>query len=65
MVIEWCEVKPSGEIIGDLKQWRLTIGGLDNPIHQVFYELVLFPCQRYAKPSLDAFPCSASSATAA
>ena len=24
MVIEWYEEKPCGEIIGDLKQWRLT-----------------------------------------
>lgn len=42
MAIEWYEERPSGEIIDKLKQWRLTIDGLDNPIHQVFYELVLF-----------------------
>lgn len=40
--IEWFEDNPDGRIIDDLKDWRLTIGDLDNPIHRVFYELLLF-----------------------
>lgn len=42
MAIEWYEEKPSGGIIEDLSRWRQTIDGLYNPIHQVFYELLLF-----------------------
>jgi integrase len=40
--IEWFEDKPDGRIIEDLKDWRLTIDSLENPIHRVFYELLLF-----------------------
>ncbi len=42
MAIEWYEEKPDGRIIDDLKNWRQTIDGLNNPIHQVFYEFLLF-----------------------
>jgi len=42
IAIEWFEDKPDGRIINDLKDWRVTIDGLDNPIHRVFYELLLF-----------------------
>jgi integrase len=40
--IEWYEEKPDGRIIDDLKDWRETIDSLENPIHRVFYELLLF-----------------------
>ncbi len=42
MAIEWFEDKPDGRIIDDLKDWRQTIDDLPNPIHRVFYELLLF-----------------------
>lgn len=42
MAIEWFEEKPNGTIIADLEAWRRTIDDLENPIHQVFYELLLF-----------------------
>lgn len=42
MAIEWFEERPSGQIIDDLKVWRRTVDGLHNPIHKVFYELILF-----------------------
>ena len=42
MAIEWYEESPSGEIIEDLKVWRRTIDDVFNPIHRVFYELLLF-----------------------
>ena len=42
MAIEWFEEKPNGQIIEDLEVWRKTIDGLYNPIHTVFYELILF-----------------------
>lgn len=42
MAIEWFEEKPDGRTIDDLDDWRQTIDGLDNPIHRVFYELLLF-----------------------
>ncbi len=42
MAIEWYEEKPSFEIIEDLKAWRRTIDDLFNPIHRVYYELLLF-----------------------
>jgi integrase len=42
MAIEWFEDRPDGRIIEDLKQWRQTIDDLPNPIHRVFYELLLF-----------------------
>jgi integrase len=42
MAIEWFEERPDGRVIGDLKEWRDTIDALDNPIHRVFYELLLF-----------------------
>jgi integrase len=42
MAIEWYEEKPDGRIIDDLKAWRQTIDDLNNPIHRVFYEFLLF-----------------------
>ena len=42
MAIEWFEETPKGQIIDDLKEWRQTVDGLYNPIHKVFYQLILF-----------------------
>ncbi|PRY72492.1 phage integrase family protein [Marivita geojedonensis] len=42
MAIEWFEEAPDGRVIEDLRDWRRTIDGLENPIHRVFYELLLF-----------------------
>lgn len=42
MAIEWYEERPNGTIIDDLERWRDEVDGLFNPIHQVFYELILF-----------------------
>ena len=42
MAIEWIEERPKGGIIEDLQSWRRQIEALTNPIHQVFYELILF-----------------------
>jgi hypothetical protein len=56
MAIEWFEDKPDGRIIENLKHWRKTIDDLPNPIHRVFYELLLFTGLR--KPA--ASNCSAS-----
>ncbi|WP_068115815.1 tyrosine-type recombinase/integrase [Tropicimonas marinistellae] len=42
MAIEWHPEEPKGEIIEDLKAWQSTIDDLFNPIHTVFYELLLF-----------------------
>lgn len=42
MAIEWYEETPKGEIIENLREWRQTLDDLPNPIHAVFYELLLF-----------------------
>lgn len=42
MAIEWNPEPPNGTVIDDLKQWRQEVGALYNPIHSVFYELLLF-----------------------
>ncbi|WP_120500362.1 integrase family protein [Roseovarius sp. EL26] len=42
MAIEWFDEAPPGTIISDLKLWRQTTSDLYNPIHTVFYELLLF-----------------------
>ena len=42
MAIEWYDERPNGEIIEDVKAWRDQVDGLYNPIHKVFYELILF-----------------------
>jgi len=42
MAIEWYEERPNGTVIEDLKAWRKEVDGLYNPIHQVYYELLLF-----------------------
>ena len=42
MAIEWYAETPDGRVIEDLKDWRRTIDDLPNPIHRVFYELLLF-----------------------
>lgn len=33
---------PKGEVIEDLREWRRTVDALYNPIHKVFFELLLF-----------------------
>ncbi|MEL6284696.1 MAG: integrase family protein [Pseudomonadota bacterium] len=42
LAIEWYDERPDGRIIDDLVAWRRTISALDNPIHTVFFELLLF-----------------------
>ena len=42
MAIEWYDEQPKGQTIEDLCAWRDTVDGLPNPIHKVFYELLLF-----------------------
>ena len=42
MAIEWYEEKPNGTVIEDLTAWRKEVDGLYNPIHQVYYEFLLF-----------------------
>ncbi|NNE51536.1 MAG: integrase family protein [Sulfitobacter sp.] len=42
MAIEWFEEQPKGTIIEDLKAWQRAVDELENPIHKVFYELMLF-----------------------
>ena len=42
MAIEWYEENPDGRIVEDLKEWRRRVDHLRNPIHAVFYELLLF-----------------------
>lgn len=42
LAIEWYPEEPDGRIIEDLVAWRSAVDGLDNPIHRVFYELLLF-----------------------
>lgn len=40
--IEWYEELPDGRIIDDLAAWRRQVDDLFNPIHRVFYELLLY-----------------------
>ncbi len=42
VAIEWYAERPEGTVIGDLAAWRAALGGLHNPIHRVFYEMLLF-----------------------
>ena len=42
MAIEWYDERPSDKVIEDLEKWRSCIDGLHNPIHRVYYELLLF-----------------------
>lgn len=42
LAIEWYEEKPNGSVIEDLVSWRQTLEAFRNPIHKVFYELLLF-----------------------
>lgn len=42
LAIEWYEERPSGQIIEDLFAWRQEVDRLFNPIHQVFFEFLLF-----------------------
>lgn len=42
IAIEWYAEQPKGEIIDDLVEWRERVDALANPIHRVFYELILF-----------------------
>lgn len=40
--IEWYEERPDGRIIENLPVWRTRTEDLFNPIHKVFYELILY-----------------------
>lgn len=42
LAIEWFEERPAGKTIHDFRAWRRRMESLDNPIHAVFYELLLF-----------------------
>ncbi|WP_223429121.1 tyrosine-type recombinase/integrase [Tateyamaria pelophila] len=42
LAIEWFEEKPDGRVVEDLREWRTAVDALQNPIHKVFYELLLF-----------------------
>lgn len=42
LAIEWFEERPDGRIIEDLMAWKKSIDELYNPIHKVFFELLLF-----------------------
>lgn len=42
MAVEWYDEAPDVATITDLVDWRRTIDALPNPIHRVFYELLLF-----------------------
>lgn len=42
MAIEWYVERPNGTVIEDLAVWRDEVDGFFNPIHKVFYELILF-----------------------
>jgi len=42
LAIEWYDETPKGTIIDDLGVWRNEVSGLYNPIHRVFFELLLF-----------------------
>ncbi len=42
VAIEWYEEAPDAQRIDDLALWRDTVDALDNPVHRVFYELLLF-----------------------
>ncbi len=40
--IEWYEEQPDGRIIEDLRAWQKQVDDLFSPIHQVFYEFILY-----------------------
>lgn len=42
VAIEWYGEEPSGQMIEDLPAWAAAVDDLDNPIHAVFYRLLLF-----------------------
>lgn len=42
MAIEWYAEQPNGSTIEDLNAWREAVDELYNPIHRVFYKLLLF-----------------------
>ncbi len=42
VAIEWFEERPTGSIIEDLRAWQTGIERLHNPIHRVYYELLLY-----------------------
>ncbi len=46
MAIEWYAEPPNGTIIEDLQEWRRAVEALGNPVHRVFYELLLFTAFR-------------------
>jgi integrase len=40
--IEWFEEKLEAKVIEDLGMWRRTVEAMENPIHRVYYDLLLF-----------------------
>lgn len=42
LAVEWFDEHPDGRIIEDLSAWSHELEELQNPIHKVFYELILF-----------------------
>lgn len=42
IAIEWYEERPNVQVIEDLPVWRQTIDAIPNPIHQAYYEFLLF-----------------------
>lgn len=42
MAIEWFDEPPNGTIINDLTAWQDDINGLENSVHKVFFQLLLF-----------------------
>jgi integrase len=42
LAIEWYPEEPDGRIIDDLPEWRRVVDALENPIHVVYYRLLLF-----------------------
>ncbi|WP_127903874.1 tyrosine-type recombinase/integrase, partial [Solirhodobacter olei] len=42
MAVEWFDERADGAVIADLIAWRQAVDGIFNPIHKVFYELLLF-----------------------
>ncbi|SHJ70877.1 Phage integrase family protein [Shimia gijangensis] len=41
MAIEWYQEQPDGRIIEDLAAWRQAVEEMHNPIHKIFYEMLL------------------------
>lgn len=41
MAFEWYIKQPNGTDIDDLRAWHQGVGAFYNPIHKVFYEMLL------------------------